>query len=123
MAIIQDTSKSGPSLEAIKKEDAERVVGALTSLDRDHWAELWSKLGQEYEAQADKLAAAGGDPHQACETYLLSFDYFRIARYPVPSTPGKQTAYRNSLRVYLKAAKYFDPPLESVELPFEDKKL
>ena len=141
MAIIEDTSKAGPSLEEIKKEvlrragsrispfegiekkDAERVVGALKSLDRDHWAELWSQLGHEYEAQGDKLAASGGDPHQACETYLLSFDYFRIARYPVPSTPGKQAAYRHSLRVYLKAAKYFDPPLEIVEQPFEDKKL
>ena len=141
MAIIQDTSTAGPSLEdikkevlrragnrispfeGIKKEDAERVVGALTSLDRDHWAELWSKLGHEYEAQGDKLAEQRGDPHQTCETYLLSFDYFRIARYPVPSTPGKQAAYRHSLRVYLKAAKYFDPPLEIVELPFEDKKL
>ena len=141
MAIIQDTSKAGPSLEdikkevlrragsrispfeAIKKEDAERVVSALTSLDRDHWAALWSKLGQEYEAQADALAAKGGNAHETCETYLLSFDYFRIARYPVPSTPGKQAAYRESLRVFLKAARYFDPPLEIVEVPFDDKKL
>lgn len=141
MAIIQDTSRGGPSLEdikkevlrraggrispfeAIRKEDAERVVGALTSLDRDHWAELWSKLGQEHEARADELAAAKADPHETCETYLLAFDYFRIARYPVPSTPGKQAAYRNSLRVYLKAAKYFDPPLEIVEIPFEGMKL
>jgi esterase FrsA len=141
MAVILDTSKTGPSLddikkevlrragagispfEAVRKEDVERVVGALTSLDRDHWAELWSKIGHEYEAEGDKLAAQGGDAHQIGEAYFLAFDYFRLGRYPVPSTPGKQAAYRHSLRAYLKAAKYFDPPLEIVEIPFGDIKL
>jgi len=141
MAVILDTGATGPSLadikkevlrragghlspfEAIRKEDAEKVMGALTSLDRDHWAELWSKLGHEYEAEGDKFAASGADPHKTGEAYFLAFDYFRIGRYPVPSTPGKQAAYRHSLRAYLKAAKFFDPPLEIVEIPFEDKKL
>jgi pimeloyl-ACP methyl ester carboxylesterase len=141
MAVILDTSVTGPSLEDVKKEvlrragnrigpfeaihkaDAEKVVAQLSSLDRDHWADLWSKLGHEYEARADKLAASAAEPRQVCETYLLSFDYFRIGRYPCPSTPGKQAAYKHSLRVYLKAAKYFDPPLEIVEIPFDDKTL
>jgi dienelactone hydrolase len=141
MAVILDTGATGPSLadikkevlrragghlnpfEAIRKEDAEKVMGALTSLDRDHWAELWSKLGHEYEAEGDTLAASGADPHKTGEAYFLAFDYFRIGRYPVPSTPGKQAAYRHSLRAYLKAAKFFDPPLEIVEIPFEDTKL
>src|SRR6185295_5486391 len=31
--------------EDIKREDAETVMAALRSLDKDHWAEEWSKLG------------------------------------------------------------------------------
>jgi len=139
MAIILDTATTGPSLaeikkevvrratnrispfEAIGREDAERVVGALTSLDRDHWAAEWSKLAREYEARGDELAAS--KPAEAAEAYYIAFDIFRVARYPVPSTPGKMEAYRSSLRAFQKAAKYFDPPLEIVEIAFGDQKL
>jgi len=46
-----------------------------------------------------------------------------MGRYPCASTPGKKQAYQHSLRVFRKAAKYFDVPLETVELPFKDRKL
>src|SRR6266581_8057723 len=36
--------------EDIRREDAQQVVDALVSLDRDLWAQLWSKLGLAYEA-------------------------------------------------------------------------
>ena len=42
---------------------------------------------------------------------------------PVASTPGKKEAYRHSLRIFRKAAKYFDPPLQVVEYPCDDLKL
>src|SRR5262249_58461912 len=31
--------------EGIRREDAERVMNALTSLDRDEWAKLWCEIG------------------------------------------------------------------------------
>ena len=46
--------------EDIKREDAERVMAALKSLDKDHWAEEWSKIGLGYEAQGDERARAAG---------------------------------------------------------------
>jgi len=39
--------------EDIRREDAEQVVAALTSLDRDLWARLWSNIGLSYEAKGD----------------------------------------------------------------------
>jgi esterase FrsA len=109
--------------EEIRREDAQAVVDALTSLDRDHWAALWSKIGLAYEAKADARAKDGASGHELAELYTLAFDYCRIARYPVPSTPGKMTAYRHSLRLFRKAAQFFEPKLELVELPFEGKTL
>ena len=45
--------------EDIKREDAEQVMAALKSLDKDHWAEEWSKIGLGYEAKGDAAAKAG----------------------------------------------------------------
>jgi esterase FrsA len=109
--------------EDIRREDAEQVVNALTSLDRDLWAQLWSKLGLAYEAMGDARAGAGASAHELAEIYTLAFDYCRVGRYPVPSTAGKLESYRHSLRMFRKAAKHLDPPLEIIELPFEGKTL
>ena len=78
MAQVESTGSAAPTLadikkevmrranarispfEAIKAEDAQQVVDALASLEHDHWAELWSRLGQRYEAQGDELTASKG---------------------------------------------------------------
>ena len=110
--------------EDIRRADAEEIVGALTSLDRDLWASLWMKCGLAYEAEADARARAGAGGSELAELYLLAFDYCRVGRYPVPSSPGKLESYRHSLRLFRKAAPYLTPALEIVEIPFQgDAKL
>ena len=44
-----------------------------------------------------------------------------MARYPAPNSPGKLAAYRKSRKNFHKAARYFDPPLERVEMPFKGR--
>jgi len=109
--------------EDIRREDAERVMNALKNLDKDHWAEEWSKIGLAYEAQGDARAKAGANGAELAELYMHAFDACRVGRYPTPDSPGKLAAYQHSLRMFRKAAKHFDPPLEIVELPFEGNKL
>ena len=120
--IVRRAGRMHP-LGGIHVEDAERISKALTSLDRDEWAREWSTTGLEYEARADKLEKSGAGDEQLRDLYELAFNYCRIGRYPCTSTPGKAESYSHSLRMFRKAAKYFDPPLEIVEVPFEDKKL
>ena len=110
-------------LDGIRAEDAERVKNALTSLDRDEWAREWSKFGFEYEAKADAIEKTGGDKNQCRELYELSFHNFRVGRYPCAGSPGQAQAYRDSVRAFRKAARYFDPPMEIVEVPFGSRKL
>jgi esterase FrsA len=109
--------------EDIPREDAERVMNALTSLDKDQWAEEWSKIGLAYEAKADARAAAGAGRAELEELYMLGFDCCRIGRYPSPTSPGKLASYKHSLRIFRKAAKHIEPALEIIELPFEGKTL
>jgi len=107
----------GSPFEAARPEDVEAVLAELQSLDRDHWADVWCRKGLDHEARGDVLEAAG-DP-AAGEAFYLAFNYCRIGRYPVASTSGKREAYRHSVRLFRKAAAYFDVPLEILEVPFE----
>jgi esterase FrsA len=97
--------------EEISREDAETVMNALTDLDKDRWAREWSKIGHGYEEKADARAKAGASGKDLAELYMQAFDACRVGRYPTPTSPGKFQAYQDSLRMFRKAAKYFDPPL------------
>jgi pimeloyl-ACP methyl ester carboxylesterase len=119
---IRRAGKLNP-LEGIHPEDGVAVANALESLDRDEWAAQWSKLGDRAQADAEKLEKSGGEMKLARDLHLLAFNYFRIARYPCPISDATQKAYERSLASFRQAAKYFDPPLEIVEIPCEGKKL
>ncbi|HEY7067733.1 MAG TPA: alpha/beta fold hydrolase [Chloroflexota bacterium] len=101
-------------------EEVEAAFARLDSLDRDQWAAAFSALAPPYEARAAEAEAAG-DTAAARENYLIAYDYYHIARYPAPNSPGKLAAYRKSQENYLKAARYFDPPLAAVEMPFQGR--
>jgi esterase FrsA len=110
-------------VETIQPADAEAVMSALGSLDRDHWAEQWCKIGLGYEARADDRAKAGAGRDEVRELYMQGFDACRVGRYPAPTSPGQLAAYRHSLRIFRKAAPLCEPALRIVELPFEGKTL
>jgi esterase FrsA len=105
-------------LDGIRPADAEQVKNALTSLDRDEWARLWSTFGAQYEAEGDALEKSGGDKIRIRELYELAFHNFRVGRYPCAGSPGQALAYRDSVRVFRKAARYFETTMEIVEVPF-----
>jgi len=107
----------------VRREDVEGILQSVTSLDRDHWAGQWCRVGLAYEAEGDGMARKGGDPKRAGEAYYSAYDYCRIGRYPCASTPGQKQAYGHSLRMFRKAAKFFSVPLEIVELSFKEHKL
>jgi len=49
--------------------------------------------------------------------------YYGVAKFPVINHPAKQAAYRKCIQTYLKAARYFDPPLERVVIPFHGREI
>jgi esterase FrsA len=108
--------------ERVKREDVEQVVRRLSSLESDVWGEEWGKIGSKYESLAEEQQRQGRSK-EAGATYYLAYEYFRIGRYPVPSSPEKMNCYQGALRTFLKAAPTMEPPLERVEIPFEGKKV
>ena len=108
--------------ERVKKADVEQVVNNINSLDPDLWGREWGKVGLKYEAAAEEQEKLG-KKKEAGETYYLAYEYSRIGRYPVPSSPEKKKCYEGALRTFLKAAPTMEPPLERIEIPFEGKKV
>lgn len=96
------------------------VINALGSVDREQWAKAFSSLAAPHEERAVKADVAG-DKLTAKKEYLIAYDYHHVARYPAPNSPGKLAAYRKSQELFHRAARYFDPPLERVEMPFKGR--
>ena len=108
--------------ERVKREDVEQVLQRLDSLDPDLWGREWKKFGAKYEALGEEQEKEG-KKEEAGETFYLAYEYYRIGRYPVPSSPEKMNCYKGALRTFLRAAPMMDPPLERIEIPFEGKKV
>lgn len=108
--------------ERVNKDDVEQVTKNLTSLDADLWGREWGKVGAKYEALADDQEKSG-HKKDAGESYYRAYEYFRVGRYPVPTSPEKMNCYKGALRTFLKAGTYMEPPLERIEVPFEGKKV
>lgn len=120
---LRRSEKNLSPFNHVRFEDAQAVVKRLTSLDKDHWAEEWTRVGLPYEAKGDELARRGAARKEIADAYRNGFELCRMGRYPTTSTPGKKQAYQHSLRIYRKAAKHFETPLEVVELPLKGGKL
>jgi tetratricopeptide (TPR) repeat protein len=103
-----------------KREDVESVLANLISKDPELWAREWSRVAKPYEEQGAKLEQAG-KLIEAREAYLQAYAYYAAGRYPTPHTLGKMASFRKSLELYERAGKFFDPPLERVNVPLGDK--
>jgi pimeloyl-ACP methyl ester carboxylesterase len=96
------------------------VIARLRTVESRAWADAFSALAGPHEERA-LAAEAAGDSASARAEYLLAYDCYHVARFPAPNTPERRTAYRKAQDRFLKAARYFDPPLERVEMPFQGR--
>ncbi len=96
------------------------VINALTSVDYEAWARAFSGVAAPHEERAARAEDAG-DNATAMKEYLIAYDCHHVARYPAPNSPHKLAAYRKSQENFHKAARYFDPPLERVAMPFQGR--
>ena len=119
--ILRRAGKVNP-FERVSRHDVEEVLGRLHSLDPDPWGVEWGRMGARHEAMGEEQEKRG-QRDEAGRSYYQAYEYYRIGRYPVPSSPEKMSCYKGALRNFLKAAKYLDPPAERVEIPFEGKQV
>src|SRR6201994_1637810 len=103
----------------IRPADASEALGRIKSRDPDEWAAAWSAVADTYMAKAK----ATSDPKEADANYVRAWRLYYFGQWPSPTSPGKQAAYQKAVDAYLQHARYFDPPLEVVHIPYGDKEI
>lgn len=101
--------------------DLQRIREKLESWD--DWCRVWSEMGAEHEALAE-TAEAAGYRITATEAYKRATIYYHFANAIFYRDKAqKEAAHRKKVECFAKAAPYFDPPSQRLEIPFEDTAL
>jgi esterase FrsA len=99
----------------IEPADAANALGRIKTREGDEWAAAWSAVADTYMAKAK----AASDPKEADANYLRAWRLYYFGQWPAPTSAGKLASYQRAIEAYLLHARYFDPPLEIVRIPFE----
>ena len=111
-----------PPIAGIKPDDARAAIAQLHNLDRETWAAAWINNGERYMKEAKALE--GASPQQAREAYYHAWHNFSTGRWPSEKlSPGKQKAYERALDAFQSYGKLLDPPIQTVQFPFEGKQV
>ena len=101
--------------------DVKEAFESIHTKDKDEWAAAFMRVGDRYFNEAQELEKS--DLKKADADYIRAWKIYSFGRWPVPTSPGKQRSYEKALRAFLAHARFYDPPLEIVHIPFEGKEI
>jgi esterase FrsA len=101
--------------------DVREAFESVHTADKDEWAAAFMQVADRYFNEAKSLEKS--DPTKANADYIRAWHLYSFGRWPIPSSPGKERSYEKAIEAFLDHAKFFDPPLEVVNIPFEDKQI
>jgi predicted alpha/beta-fold hydrolase len=91
--------------------------------NNESWITEWTKTARHVEGLAEK-SLAGGHKISAREAFLRATTYYQAAFFLIlDRDPRKAELYRKHIQCFDAAGALFDPPFESVRIPYEGKKL
>jgi esterase FrsA len=101
--------------------DVKEAFEKIHTKDKDEWAAAFMGVADRYFNEAKSLEKT--DPAKADGDYVRAWRLYSFGRWPFPASPEKQRSYEKALEAFLDHAKFFDPPLEVVRIPFEGKEI
>jgi esterase FrsA len=101
--------------------DVREAFNSIHKMDNDEWAASFIHVADRYMAEGKALESA--DPTKASAAYVRAWRLYSFGRWPVPASEGKKLAYAKALEAFKASAKFLDPPLEVVKLPYEGKEI
>jgi len=104
--------------------DPADVTEAFTHIktsDKDEWAAGFMGVADRYFNEAKSIEKS--DPAKANADYIRAWRLYSFGRWPIPASPGKQRSYEKAIEAFLAHARFWDPPLEVVHIPFEGKEI
>src|SRR6202142_2005546 len=102
-------------------DDLKEAFASIKTKDRDEGAAAFIAVGDRWMAEAKSLEKS--DPAKADADYIRAWRVYSFGRWPVPSSPGKERSYEKALEAFRAHAKFWDPPMEIVHIPFEGKEI
>jgi esterase FrsA len=97
--------------------DVKEAFERIHTKDKDEWAAAFMGVADRYFDEAKSLEKT--DPAKANAEYIRAWRLYSFGRWPIPASPGKQRAYAKGIAAFLAHARFWDPPLEVVHIPFE----
>jgi hypothetical protein len=101
--------------------DVKEAFASIKTSDKDEWAAGFMGVADRYLAEGKSLEKS--DPTKANADYIRAWRLYSIGRWPVPASPGKKQSYAKAIEAFLAHAKFYDPPLEIVHIPFEGSQI
>ena len=101
--------------------DVREAFKSIHTRDKDEWAAGFMGVADRYMSEAKSLEKT--DPAKANADYIRAWRLYSFGRWPIPASQGKQHSYEKALEAYLAHARFMDPPLEIVKIPFEGKEI
>jgi hypothetical protein len=101
--------------------DVKEAFNSIHTRDKDEWAAGFMGVADRYMNEAKSLEKT--DPVKANADYIRAWRLYSFGRWPIPASPGKQRSYEKAIEAFLAHARFWDPPLEIVRIPFEGKEI
>ncbi|HXM63506.1 MAG TPA: alpha/beta hydrolase [Terriglobales bacterium] len=101
--------------------DVREALASIKTRDKDEWAAAFMAVGDRYFSEAKSLEKT--DPAKANADYIRAWRLYSFGRWPYPASPGKQRAYAKAIEAFLAHARFWDPPLEVIHIPFEGSEI
>jgi esterase FrsA len=101
--------------------DVREAFASIHTTDKDEWAAAFMAVGDRYANEAKSIEKT--DPAKANADYIRAWRLYSFGRWPIPASPGKQRSYEKAIEAFLAHARFWDPPLEIVRIPFEGKEI
>src|ERR1700723_2666030 len=101
--------------------DVKAAFESIHTADKDEWAAGFMRVADRYFNEAKSLEKT--DPAKANADYIRAWRIYSFGRWPIPASPGKQRSYEKAIEAFLAHARFMDPPLEVVHIPFEGKEV
>ena len=108
-------------LIGLDPSDVREAFNSIHTRDKDEWAAAFMGVADRYMNEAKALEKT--DPSKANADYIRAWRLYSFGRWPIPASPGKQRSYEKAIEAFLAHARFWDPPLEIVKIPFEGKEI
>ena len=118
---IHRAEVGGYPLIGLDPNDVREAFQSIHTRDKDEWASGFMGVADRYMTEGKALESS--DPKKADADFVRAWHLYSFGRWPTESSPKKKISYAKAIDAFLTHARFMNPPLEVVHIPFEGKEI